>query len=186
MAVNWNIRQYKASFFNADGLKKAVDKGLYQAKSKFGAYVARRMQTSIRNRKKASKPGQTPTNQTGLLRDNIFFALDDRSGAVVIGPARTNQRNAFGTRGQTIPNILEKGGLVGVFEHQLDGTWGDKSFQWVRTDLRYRIREGYRSAVGRPTRIRWAYHAARPFVDRAGLMELASGKHRQILKNMIG
>jgi hypothetical protein len=188
MAVNWGIKQFKASFFDAKKLKASVNMGLYGAMSKFGAFVQRRMKSSIRNRKKSSKPGQPPTNQTGMLREFIFFGLDTGTGSVVVGPAKTNQRNAFGTRGQTIPNVLEKGGLVGVLEHQLPvrASLGPYSGQWVRTDLRYRLTDSnLRSAVGRPTRVRWAFHDARPFVDRAGKAELATGKHMELLRKMV-
>lgn len=51
----------------------------------------------------ASKPGEPPRNQTGLLRDNIFFSYDAATQSVVIGPAR------LGGAGRA-PAVLEYGG----------------------------------------------------------------------------
>lgn len=187
--VQLSVTQYKNSFFSREGLELAVDKGLYKAKEKFGAFLARRMSHNIRKRNRVSKPGETPTSQTGTLRNFIFFAYDNATGSVIVGPAKTNQKNAQGYGGKTIPQTLERGGLIRIFEHQLESNvnwWGPMAGQWVRTDFRYKIRDqAMRSAVGRPRRVRWAKIEARPFVRVSAEQELGSGKHAELLRGII-
>lgn len=56
----------------------------------------------------ASTPGSPPRNQTGRLRDNIFFSLDVQRESVVIGPA------LISAVGEDVPEILEYGGLTTI------------------------------------------------------------------------
>lgn len=51
-----------------------------------------------------SRPGDPPRSRVGLLRQFIFFAYDDSTRSVVIGPAR------IGGSG-TAPGVLELGGV---------------------------------------------------------------------------
>lgn len=57
--------------------------------------------------KVSSRPGHPPLNQTGLLRQFIFFAYDSSSDSVVIGPARLNTASGA-------PETLEYGGSTTV------------------------------------------------------------------------
>lgn len=184
-----SLEQFKASFFDADAVVKAMDKTTRQALSKAGAFVRQRMKTSIRYRKAPAPIGSPPSahrsavsgikrgntfkkNQpTSPLRDFIFFAYEAWSQSVVIGPARTNQRNAQALGDLTIPEILEYGGTEVIFEHLT------RSGEWVRTDLRYRISQGPRSAVNRPTRQRRARYGPRPYANPA-----LEAEHENILK----
>lgn len=50
-----------------------------------------------------SRPGEPPRNQTGKLRDNIFFWYDPDERSVSIGPGLF-QRN------RDVPGLLEHGG----------------------------------------------------------------------------
>lgn len=56
----------------------------------------------------ASKPGEPPRNQSGLLKNFIFFTYERARRSVVIGPARL-----AGTRTDPPPpRILEEGGPI--------------------------------------------------------------------------
>jgi phage gpG-like protein len=87
----------KYLFFDAPTVIRAVDKATRQVLSKFGAYVRTTAMQSIRSHSKVAKrgkfagqsvslPGQPPFNQTGILRDSIFFSYDLYHQSVVIGP----------------------------------------------------------------------------------------------------
>lgn len=73
-------------FFDRAAVAEKLDPAVRRALSKFGAYVRRRAQTSIRPRKGTSRPGQPPHSHAGLLRKFIFFSYDRASESVVIGP----------------------------------------------------------------------------------------------------
>jgi hypothetical protein len=91
-------------FFDSDYVVRSVDKANRAVLSKFGAFVRRRMRSSIRKRKKYSKPGQPPSSHAGHLRQFIFFSFDPVNRSVVIGPERLNAKV-----GDT-PHVLEYGG----------------------------------------------------------------------------
>lgn len=86
--------------------EKKLESARKKALNKAGAIVRKFARRSIRNRKRASKPGEPPTNRTGRLKNSILYALDDNGHSVIIGP------KAFGTKkgGKT----LEKGGTVSL------------------------------------------------------------------------
>ncbi|MBI9017371.1 MAG: hypothetical protein JEZ07_08945 [Phycisphaerae bacterium] len=75
-------------FFDSKKVLRAVDKATHKVLSKFGSFVRSDARRSIKNRKKPSKPGQSPTNQTGLLKGHIYFYYGPATKSVVIGPAR--------------------------------------------------------------------------------------------------
>jgi hypothetical protein len=180
----------KGSFFDRDAVLKAMDKAAAQKLSRHGAFVRRRAQTSIRYRIQPSVPGHPPSGhktmmrtktnkRTGIskrqevspLREFIFFAYMAKEKAVMIGPAKTNQKNAEGSGGKTIPEVLEYGGQVRLQEHL--HTWRDGRQTWERTDLRFRVSaQSYRSAVGKQRRERVTNHPARPFMHPAQAAEL--------------
>lgn len=196
-----SLYQFKQAFFDAAAVLNAMDKATHKALSKAGAFIRQRAKTSIRYRKEASSPGSPPSahksamsgirkgntlkkqQPTSPLRDFLFFAYDKATRSVIIGPAKTNQANAVGMGGLTIPQVLEYGGRVTIHEHLVpgrtvkagtrgrDGKYqpaGYRSPRWVRTDLRYRLSEGGpRSAVGRQRRQRLATYPARPFMAPA-------------------
>ena len=184
-----SVEQFKSAFFDRDAILKAMDKVTAKALSKYGAFVRQRARTSLRYREDPAPPGQPPSvhktmtrnktnKRTGVtkkqdsspLRDFIFFAFEKATQSVVIGPAKTNQQNAFGTD-RPIPAVLEYGGRVGIREHL--HTWRDGRQEWVRTDLRFRLSgQSWRSAVGKPTRVRMATYAPRPYMHPAAQAEL--------------
>lgn len=107
-----SFKQIKAGFFDAKTVRDDADRKHAKVQAKFGAFVRRRMKSSLRYRKKASAPGQPPTvyrdkrfGGKSPLRELIFFSRDPATNSVVIGPL------AFGTRAA---GVLEKGGTVPV------------------------------------------------------------------------
>jgi len=89
-------------FFDRPKVRRAIDHARRRSLSKAGAFIRQRARTSIRKRKRVSRPGQTPTSHTGLLRRFIFFGYDRRTESVVVGPV--------GFRRSRVPSVLEVGG----------------------------------------------------------------------------
>lgn len=96
----------KQLFFDRPRVQRAVDWGKRQALSKAGAFIRRRARSSIRKRKRSSRPGEPPSSHTGLLRRFILFGYDRRRDSVVVGPV--------GFRQSTAPSVLEFGGRSAV------------------------------------------------------------------------
>ncbi|MCC6910369.1 MAG: hypothetical protein IT430_20735 [Phycisphaerales bacterium] len=96
----------KQMFFDRPRVQRAVDRGRRQALSKAGAFIRQRARSSIRKRKRSSRPGQPPSSHTGLLRRFILFGYDRQRDSVVVGPV--------GFRQSTAPSVLEFGGRASV------------------------------------------------------------------------
>lgn len=105
-----NIASVKRLFFDKKTVLSAVDVGTRKVLSKFGAFVARRSQTSLRRKKGTSAPGTVPYSHTDKLRDGILFSFDPATRSVVIGPI------VFGAG--TAPRLLERGGVGTVNGHR--------------------------------------------------------------------
>lgn len=112
MAGGAGLKQLRASFFDIAKVQSAAARLEAKAQSKFGAFVRRRMRSSIRYRKERSTPGSPPSAHKDKrfggkspLRELIFFARDPNTNSVVIGPL------VFGPRGA---KALEQGGTVTV------------------------------------------------------------------------
>ena len=75
---------------------------------RYGAFVRRDMRQNIRRRKRVSRPGQGPTNQTGLLKGHIQYVVDLKGEQVWIYPL------LFRGRSKDTPGLLEFGGKVQV------------------------------------------------------------------------
>ena len=73
--------------------------------SKIGAYIRRTARSSIRRRKRISKPGSPPSSQTGRLK-KIIFQYRKSTDSVIVGP------QAFNT--PKIPGVLEHGGRAKI------------------------------------------------------------------------
>lgn len=91
-------------FFDTKAVEAATTRAERRFLSRFGAFVRREARQSIRTRKAVSDPGKPPTNRTGDLKRNIFFAFDPERRSVVIGPVLLP-----GKRGNA-PELLEHGG----------------------------------------------------------------------------
>ena len=95
-------------FFDRKKVTRAVDRAARVVLIKAGAFVRTSARSSIRRRKRISKPGQPPSSHTGLLKRLIFFGYDRGRKTVVIGPMRLNQKTG------NAPEALEHGGTTVV------------------------------------------------------------------------
>jgi hypothetical protein len=162
-----------------------MDKTERKVLSKFGAYVMTASRRSMRSggkKGKASRPGEPPRSHSanGLRRGHhaVQFGYDISSRSVIIGPEKMNHvvHNASGT----IPEILEFGGTLSVFEERYLSSSSETP--WFRVDLRYRNRKAWlrytqenggegiaadRRGVRRQLRLRPIRIAARPYMAPA-------------------
>lgn len=156
----FTMSQARRMFFDRGVIDRKVDRAIYRQLSKAGAFIRQRARTSIRKRKKASKPGQPPTNRKGLLRKNIVFVYDAERRSVVIGPTLLNII-FFNGDGQpergTVPAVLEYGGQIQMLMRYIPYLG-----KWVRADLRSR-----RRLVGQQLKMRKVTIAARPYMGPA-------------------
>lgn len=104
MRFGMNFKSALSGFFDRNKVFSAVDKATGKVLSRFGAFVRQTAKSSIRRRKSISKPGQAPTNWSGLLKKFLFFSFDRSKRSVVIGPARLNKSS------NDAPELLEHGG----------------------------------------------------------------------------
>lgn len=125
IGVKADIKQF---FFDRLKVANALERAEKRALSKFGAYVRRADQTSIRYRKKSSAAGSPPSahasqgftrqrknRKTGAvsrqpkspLRELIFFAWDPAKKSVVIGPVPFNNSKVGAG---VAPKLIEEGG----------------------------------------------------------------------------
>ena len=103
----------KSMFFDRPKVQRAVDRSKRRSLSRAGAFIRQRARTSIRKRKRQSRPGQPPSSHTGLLRRFILFGYDRRSDSVVVGPV--------GFRRSRAPTVLEFGGRTTVESRRRGG-----------------------------------------------------------------
>lgn len=100
-----SVRDAKNGFFDRAAVIGAMDATARKVLSKFGAFVRRSAQLSIRTREGSSTPGSPPHGHIGLLRKYIFFSWDNDRRSVVVGPAKLNGRAS-----SDAPKALEYGG----------------------------------------------------------------------------
>jgi len=101
----------RATFFDAEKVLRAMDNATRKSLSKAGAYVRQRARSSIRTRKQTSAPGQPPSDHGGALKRLLFFAYDQPSRSVVIGPTLF-EGSARAGQSVPAPKALEIGGPV--------------------------------------------------------------------------
>ena len=99
--LRFNSRMY----FDRNAVVNAVGLAAANALCKAGAYIRQSAKSSIRKRKRASRPGEAPSSHVGTLRNRIQFAYDPPTRSVVIGPT------PIGPVG-VVPPTLEYGGTV--------------------------------------------------------------------------
>lgn len=192
------IREFKASFFSSDAVKKKLDAGLASTLLKAGAFVQRRMKTGVRYRKKASSPGKPPSahrttgftrekrsksgqvsrQQVSPLRELIFFAYDANTKSTVIGPAK------FGGKGGKAPPTLEKGGTATIATPVPRPT-GRKAGPAQKETFLRKVKDGSIVIPPRQYDRRSIRIAPRPFVRPAGEEESKSQKFRALMKNLV-
>jgi hypothetical protein len=148
----------KNLFFDRQAVTSQVDAATRKALSKAGAFVRRSSRSSIRRRKRVSRPGEPPsahsTDPVASIK-NILFAYEPQNQSVVIGPVRLNGKQVVGGAivSGTVPQTLEFGGTVGLREKRVGKRW---------------VSIGRRKArPGQPTRIRKVKYAPRPFMGPA-------------------
>jgi hypothetical protein len=103
----------KKLFFDRKAVMDAVSRTARKVLSKFGAFVRTAARSSIRKRKRTSRPGEPPSSHAGLLKKLIFFSYEPARQSVVIGPERLNQKIG------DAPHALEHGG-----ETEIASGWG--------------------------------------------------------------
>ena len=84
--IKMNFNTLKKNFFDRKKIKGRVDVRTRRVLSKFGSFVRRSAQHSIRPSKRTSPPGKPPFSHSGKLRKKIFFMYDPKRRSVVIGP----------------------------------------------------------------------------------------------------
>jgi hypothetical protein len=97
----------KQLFFDRSAVIAAIGKTAATGFSRFGSFVRRRAQTSMRKggrKKLIASPGQPPRTHEGSLRRLIWFSWDPNTRSVVIGPVPYKKGDA--------PRLLEFGGTV--------------------------------------------------------------------------
>jgi hypothetical protein len=167
------------NFFDRKAVIEAVGRAKAASLSKAGAFVRTAARSRLRpggKKNRVSAPGESPrthTSRTPNLK-TILFAWDARSQSVVIGPVGFNALSVSGgsLSPGVVPGVLEFGGTLGVLEAQ------DRDGAWSRADLRSR-----RRFAGRPTRVRQATYAPRPFMGPAMRQELP--KFPDLWKNSV-
>ncbi len=117
-----DFKAAKEGFFDREKVMAAMDKATIGALSKFGAFVRQRAKSSIRKRKKSSKPGQAPSSHVGLLKNLIFFSYDATAKSVVIGPTLINKPTGA-------PATLEYGGEAEIEGHQFRTRAGKRVYE---------------------------------------------------------
>jgi hypothetical protein len=156
-------------FFDREAVQKAVERGNLRALAKAGAFIRRRARSSLRRRQKPSSPGTPPSvhsRDSFATLKNILFGLEPQRQAVIIGPVGLGARSSNTTVAPvsgTVPNVLEFGGQVSVFEQEITlHDHGQTVTRWVQTRPGRRI--GRRSLPQRRRRVRIE---ARPFMGPA-------------------
>jgi hypothetical protein len=144
------------AFFDAKSVTDAVDRAKKTVLHRIGQYVRKVAKNLIRTRMRPSRPGEPPTNQTGLLKQFVLYDVDMIREEVVIGPKKLEVRSSDAID-QTGPQLLEFGGRVIVSE--ISGRRG-----W-----RILSRAGERVVTGRGMRVRHriGYVKARPYMAPA-------------------
>jgi hypothetical protein len=101
---------FKSYFFDRARVLAAADKATVRALSKAGAYVRTAARSSLRRRKRPSKPGTPPSVHADGFASlkTIFFAFEPGSRSVVVGPVKINGARTS----PTVPELHEFGGVM--------------------------------------------------------------------------
>jgi hypothetical protein len=97
----------KSLFFDRAAVIADIGKKAATSFSRFGSFVRRRAQTSMRKggkKKLIASPGEPPRTHEGSVRRLIWFSWDPSTRSVVIGPVPYKKGEA--------PELLEFGGTV--------------------------------------------------------------------------
>lgn len=103
--MNFTVQAAKLNFFDSQRVLRGMALARRKALSKAGAFVRTRARSSIRRRRAISPPGRPPSGHVGTYRQLIFFAYDQASDSVVVGPTLFRPNS-------DVPRLLEHGGLA--------------------------------------------------------------------------
>lgn len=156
-------------------LRRLIKRGTGSALPKIGAFVRKRArQKYLKRRKRVSAAGESPSVHADgdvVSLKNVWFAVDAAGNTVLTGPVKLNQVNdVFDVGPQTVPQILEFGGVVMIKEEaRADGRpWPDGT-TWRRRDRRRA------PSMNRRYRVRNATYEPRPFMGPSLAAEIAAG-----------
>lgn len=120
-----NLAKVTSLFFDRKTVIDYLDKRTRTVFARFGAYVRKAAQWSIRPAPKdkwssidgrnvrmlrTSRPGDPPYSRTGLLKRFIYYSLDPSVKSVVIGPVRLSKGTI------SVPSVLEYGGISEAYD----------------------------------------------------------------------
>lgn len=123
------------SFFDDSKIERAVERANKRNLSKVGAFIRRRARSSIRKRKKVSRPGEPPsshaTNRTLSIK-NILFGFDAVNESVIVGPVTLRRGSG------KAPSLLEFGGSTTTIRRGRRDTFGGRAITSKRVKYRPR------------------------------------------------
>lgn len=178
----------KKAFFDRMAVIERMDKAKHRALSKAGGMVRKAALWNLKRRKAPSQPGSPPSIHTSKGAEGpaaglkyLLYVYDDRIGSVVVGPVKFNQLNqsAIDRGSQTVPQIMEFGGVVNIHEVRRVQPWRRESYKWRRRDLRRNARPGDER------RVRRAVYKPRPFMGPALASAVKSPKFPDQFRDMI-
>lgn len=156
-----------SAFFDRPAVQRSVDRATRGAISKSLAFVRTRQRSLIRKKKKVSSPGQPPSSHSSdpvaSIR-NILFAYDARTKSGIVGMVQLNGRRSMVDSGKELPELLEFGGTMRIFEASYDGRY------WFSPSPRAR-----RKLTAKHTRRRTAVMRPRPSAGPALKIESDAG-----------
>lgn len=129
MVMNASVKDY---FFDRALVLNTIRKDNVKRLGRIGSYVRQRAKSILGRRKRTSNPGETPSIRSrdsfANLR-NILFAMDRTWESVVIGPRAVPSLRLKKSNRQTVPELLEKGGVSLVTWTKIGRKWfpGDRA-----------------------------------------------------------
>jgi len=160
-----DFKAAKANFLDSPAVLARVEKNERRTLARSGGFIRTTARRSIRRRKRVSQPGEPPSAHAAsgdfASLKTIFFAFDFRTRSVVIGPVGLNIHHYYQgklSKG-TVPEVLEKGGTIGIREKRMKATRYREAGRW-RTGRR-------KPRPWEETRVRLATYAPRPFMAPA-------------------
>ena len=111
--INVTLKNVKLAF-NQNAIIAPADRFQVKLLNQMGGLTRKISRRSIRpatSKRQISQPGQPPVTHRGRInyRDTIFYVVDAKAKTMVCGAVLLLDTDAAG---QTVPGILEKGGVV--------------------------------------------------------------------------
>jgi len=154
-AVEMRMQRF---YFDRQRVATRLGRQATRALNRGGTYVRREARKLLRKRKhwRPSAPGKPPNvhtdSDTASLRNIQYYS--DGAFSILVGPVRLpGRRNR-----PPVPELLEKGGTVGIIEGLEAAPANSASpVEWLALN-------GRKPREGQPTRTRQATYAPRPFM----------------------